>query len=107
MTGNEYQDLAKRTMNLDIEHSQMTINALLGLSGEVGEINDAFKKHLFQGHQLVVDHIKEELGDVMWYIALMCEALYLNLDDVMHNNIEKLKKRYPDGFSVERSINRD
>ena len=106
MTGNEYQDLAKRTMNLELDRQEMIFNGLLGLAGEVGEIHDYYKKHKFQGHQLVVDHVKEELGDVMWYIALMCEALYLNLDDVMYDNIEKLKKRYPDGFSVERSINR-
>ena len=107
MTGQEYQQLAKRTMQLDKDSDEMIVNALLGLSGEVGEVNDYFKKHMFQGHVLFVDEVIEELGDVMWYIALMCEALCINMDDVMEKNIKKLKKRYPDGFSVERSVNRD
>ena len=107
MTGNEYQKLAQRTMQLDMSTEEMIVNALLGLSGEVGEINDYIKKHKYQGHQLIVDKLLEEVGDVMWYIALLCTALYSNMDDVMTGNIEKLKKRYPNGFDSDRSINRE
>ena len=107
MTGNEYQKLAQRTMQLDNSTEEMIVNALLGLSGEVGEINDYVKKHKYQGHQLVVDKVLEEVGDVMWYIALLCTALYANMDDVMENNINKLRERYPNGFDSNRSINRE
>lgn len=107
MTGNEYQALAQRTMNLEASTNEMTLNALIGLSGEVGEVNDYFKKHLFQGHQLLVSEVIEELGDVMWYIALLCTAYGINMDRVMKENIDKLKLRYPDGFDVNKSINRE
>jgi NTP pyrophosphatase (non-canonical NTP hydrolase) len=107
MTGTEYQKLAQRTMNLDLSTEEMIVNALLGLSGEVGEINDYIKKHKYQGHQLVVDKVIEEAGDVMWYIALLCTALYTDMDALMERNIDKLKKRYPNGFDSDRSINRE
>lgn len=103
MTGKEYQKLAMRTAN----HQGSVVNACLGLAGEVGEVLDYIKKCIYQGHELNKYKVEEELGDVMWYIALMCEAFGLNLDVVMTQNIKKLEKRYPDGFEVERSVNRD
>lgn len=106
MTGNEYQKIAQRTMRLDNSTEEMIVEALLGLSGEVGEINDYIKKYKYQGHQLIVDKVLEEIGDVMWYIALLCTALHSNMDDVMEKNINKLKERYPNGFDSNRSINR-
>lgn len=103
MTGKEYQKLAMRTANGRFE----IINGCLGLAGETGEVLDHIKKCVYQGHELNKYKLEEELGDVMWYVALMCEALQLNLDAVMAQNIKKLEKRYPNGFEVERSVNRD
>ena len=64
------------------------------------------KKHLFHGHELDRDALIKELGDIAWYLAEGAEALGISLEEVFERNIEKLKKRYPEGFSEERSINR-
>ena len=86
--------------------SKMTL-ATLGLAGETGEVVDQVKKHLFQCHEIDLAHMKDELGDVLWYFMLACQACDFSLADIMACNIEKLRRRYPDGFDPERSINRD
>ena len=106
MNGNEYQKLAMKTLNPSLNKKEILVNGVMGLNGESGEVIDIVKKHMFQGHELDKDKIKKELGDVMWYIAEVCEALDLNLDEVMEGNIEKLRKRFKDGFTVNESINR-
>lgn len=112
MNMNQYQHLAARTINKNLTANQLLINAALGLAGEAGEAADHIKKVFFQGHPLDPKHITKELGDIMWYVAEMCTALtqLLNetytMNDVAENNIEKLKKRYPEGFSTELSLNR-
>lgn len=104
MTGNEYQYNA---MTLGAkEECKNIFNAALGLGGEAGEVQDIIKKHEFQGHDLVLDDVKNELGDVLWYVALMCETLGISLDEVMEMNLTKIKKRYPNGFNYESSVNR-
>lgn len=85
---------------------QLCLSAL-GLTGEAGEVADSVKKALFQGHEINNLHIAEELGDILWYIALGCNAIGYSLEDVMQMNVEKLRKRYPDGFEAERSIQRE
>ena len=77
------------------------LNAALGLSGEVGELNDILKKWIFHEKNLDVEHTKKEIGDIMWYVAMMCESFGWNLDDILQMNVDKLKQRYPDGFDVE------
>ncbi|GGI41968.1 nucleoside triphosphate pyrophosphohydrolase family protein [Mammaliicoccus stepanovicii] len=104
---NEYQQLARRTMGpINDEPIQSLINGALGLTGESGEVADIVKKHVFQGHDLNKEDLIDELGDVMWYIASCASALDINLEDVGFRNIEKLQKRYPDGFKEEDSKNR-
>ena len=104
---NEYQSLAMTTLNKNIPQNQLIINAALGLSGEVGEVNDLLKKHMFQGHDLNKNDLVNELGDIAWYLAEAATALNVSLEEILVKNIEKLKKRFPDGFSKERSINRE
>ena len=106
MTINEYQQLAMTTLNKEIPQDQLIINACLGLSGEVGEVNDLIKKNMFQGHPLNKDDLINELGDIAWYLAEAATALDIDLETILKCNIEKLKKRFPDGFSSENSINR-
>lgn len=106
MEGKEYQKLAMKTLNPSLTKKDMLVNGVMGLNGESGEVIDIVKKHMFQGHELDKDKIKKELGDVMWYVAEVCEALDLSLDEVMEGNIEKLAKRFKDGFTVNESINR-
>ena len=78
----------------------------MGLCGESGEAIDIVKKWLAQGHELDRDKLAKELGDIAWYLAETAYALDLPLEDILRGNIEKLKKRYPEGFSSEKSINR-
>lgn len=80
--------------------------AALGLSGEAGETTDYIKKVLFHGHELSRSLVIKELGDVLWYIAEMASALDVKMNVIANKNIAKLRKRYPDGFSAEASINR-
>lgn len=107
MTINEYQKLAMTTLNPELDKKDVLINGVMGLCGESGEVIDIVKKHLAQGHELDKEKIIKELGDVAWYIAEIATVLDVDLEDVLVQNIEKLKKRYPEGFSVENSLNRE
>lgn len=108
MTINEYQALAMRTASgMNHENHGMLLNGALGLCGESGEVADIVKKAVFQGHELDVEHVAKELGDVCWYIAVSASAIGCDLESIMKANIEKLRKRYPDGFDTKRSQNRE
>ena len=121
MTGNEYQEQAMRTndghaqdrladrMLAGIMHKKDVaglINGLMGLTGEVGELTDLFKKWIFHNASLDEEHAKKEVGDVLWYVALICHSMGWNIDDIMRMNIDKLKARYPEGFDTEKSNHR-
>ena len=121
MTGNDYQRLAMRTNDGESSlrlvdkiaksgHEDYDIGGIimasLGLSGEVGELNDLIKKWVFHDSGMDITHAKKELGDILWYIACMSESFGWSLDEIMEMNIEKLKKRYPNGFDVVRANSR-
>ena len=107
MTINEYQYAALRTAQTDkFSASDLLLNSALGLCGESGEVADLVKKHLFQGHDLDLDHVARELGDTSWYLAVGAYAIGLDLESIFRMNKEKLEARYPDGFSVDRSLHR-
>ena len=132
MQGKEYQDLAMRTndrkatdrleeqiwinyfmdkdgyMILDEDGIDLggVFNACLGLSGEVGEFNDIIKKWIFHEKPFDEVHAKKELGDVLWYVAMMCHSFGWDFDEIMQMNVDKLKARYPKGFDVELANNR-
>lgn len=103
MTVNEYQKLAMTTLNPELNKKDVLINGVMGLCGEAGEAIDIVKKHLAQGHELDREALIGELGDVAWYLAETATALGVSLEEVLARNIEKLKRRYPEGFSEERS----
>lgn len=108
MEANEYQALALRTSNKALSNKEHLLNGALGLCGESGEVADIIKKYAMQGHELDREHIAEELGDVCWYIAETAAAIGYTLDEILMLNVNKLRRRYPDeGFSAERSINRE
>lgn len=104
---NYYQD---KDDNMLLERDGKDIggvfNACLGLSGEVGELNDMIKKWIFHEKPFDEEHAKKELGDVMWYVAMMCHSFGWDLDEIMQMNVDKLKARYPQGFDVELANNR-
>ena len=107
MTVNEYQRLAMATLNPALSKKDVLINSVMGLCGEAGEAIDIVKKHLAQGHGLDREALAKELGDVAWYLAEAATALDMELEDILAANIEKLRRRYPEGFSAEGSINRN
>ena len=107
MTVNEYQRLAMKTLNPELDKKDVLINGVMGLCGESGEAIDIVKKWLAQGHKLDREGLAKELGDIAWYLAETAYALEIPLEDVFRANIEKLAKRYPEGFAAERSIHRE
>lgn len=104
MTINEYQMLAMATLNPELNRKEALINSVMGLCGESGEAIDIVKKWLAQGHELDKDHLIKELGDVAWYLAEAATVLDVPLEQILQGNIEKLKKRYPDGFEKDCSM---
>ena len=107
MTINEYQQLAMKTLNPELSQKDVLINGVMGLCGESGEAIDIVKKWLAQGHDLDKEKLAKELGDIAWYLAETAWALEIPLEDILTANIEKLRQRYPEGFSAERSMNRE
>lgn len=125
---NKYQKLALRTFNINCseqmnkpvdiingDQSDMKrtenfipdiIYGVMGLTGEAGEVADVIKKGIYHGHGIDMIHLERELGDVCWYIAQICTVCGFDLGTVMMCNIEKLKKRYPEGFDPEKSLHR-
>lgn len=82
------------------------LNGVLGLTGEAGEVSDLVKKGIFHEKGIDLEHLKKECDDVMWYVAMICEACGFSLDDVMQTNIDKLIARYPNGFDSYRANHR-
>ncbi len=97
----EYQEETTRTMG----DGDLTLWAL-GLCGEAGEFAEMIKKHV--GHKHELDKLKaaKELGDVLWYISAASLSLGISLEEIVNINVEKLRTRYPKGFSTVDSINR-
>ena len=107
----EYQEFAIRTATTktnETDRDKHTI-AALGLSGESGEIADHVKKIVYHGHPLdddTRDKIAKEIGDILWYCAIGARGIGVSLSEIASANVEKLRKRYPEGFSTEKSLNR-
>ena len=120
MTGNAYQIHAMRTndemstarLELSIDMNSKydmggIVMATMGLSGEVGELNDMIKKWIFHKSDMDITHAKKELGDILWYVACMAESFGWSLDEIMKMNIDKLKARYPEGFDIDRANHKE
>lgn len=105
MNGNEYQVLAGRTINKKLDAKQQELHALHGMVGEIGEIHSLYQK-IYQGHIADEEHKKKETGDLLWFIAEYCTANGWNMEDIMQLNIDKLRARFPEGFSEDKSLNR-
>lgn len=112
MTPNEYQKEALRTeLPMEVEDGESDfflrlIHGVLGIAGEAGEVVDLVKKHVYHGHDLDTDHLAKELGDVCWYLAVTADAIGYDFESILKMNIDKLRARYPDGFSSDKSIHR-
>lgn len=114
MTLNEYQELAARTARpinessdrSDTEFRETVLIRALGLAGESGEVCDLIKKAYGHSHGVDVPKLVKELGDVLWYVAMLADVYNIDLDIVAMQNVNKLKARYPEGFTVEASKTR-
>jgi len=106
MNINMYQQLAARTINPELTQIETILHALHGMSAEVGEIHSIYQKS-YQGHEVDENDLKAELGDLLWFCAEYCTAKGWDMEQVANMNIEKLRKRYPKGFSEERSLHRE
>lgn len=105
---NDYQQLVLRTSNpaVDDDWSAAMTNWSLGLAGEGGEFANLVKKTVFHEHPWDQDKAVKELGDCLWYIARAAATLGVGLEDVAQLNVDKLRTRYPNGWTREDSINR-
>lgn len=99
----EYQINAKRTMNAELSEQEQLANLGLGLAGEAGEVVELIKKHVYHGHEIDKVELVSELGDALWYLTNICDTIGMPLELVALHNVDKLKKRYPEGFDPKRS----
>jgi len=102
----ENKDFQSLISRVDVRSIRL-LHGAMGLDTESGEIMDSMKRHIIYGSDLNVVNIREELGDIMWYVALICDELGLTIEQICEDNIAKLRKRYPDKFSRELAENRD
>lgn len=120
MTPQEYVEAAIRTksnkfhfpfnsrdMTVKSELSIDVLHAIIGISTEAGELLDAAKKYLFYAKDIDYVNLDEEIGDILWYIAIYCNARNITIESLMQQNIAKLMERYPEKFTSEKAINRN
>ena len=107
LTLNDYQKLAQRTSNPALSPDDHLMNGLLGLAGETGECCDLAKKCFYQDGRDIRESLKDELGDVLWYVVEAATAMGWTLEEIGQHNVDKLKRRYPQGFEAERSLHRE
>ena len=106
MAMHTYQLAAARTINKDLAPKSVEAHALHLMAAEVGEIHGIYQK-IYQGHEADAEELKKELGDLLWGIAELCTVMGWGLDDIAAMNIEKLRRRYPNGFEAVRSKYRE
>jgi NTP pyrophosphatase (non-canonical NTP hydrolase) len=97
----DYESAAARTVNPALDSERRMMDAAAGLAEESGEVLGKVRKHLYQARPLDRSALIEELGDVLWCLAMTSRAAGLSLEEVAWANIEKLRKRYPNGFPNE------
>ena len=102
-----YEEAVKRTASTINVNNEALCGGALGIAGEAGEVADYIKKVVFHGHELSREKLAEELGDVLWYVSYLSSLAGFSLSEIAEMNMDKLKKRYPDGWEKERSIHRE
>lgn len=99
-------DYRKEVLRTAASHPDQLSLGAMGLAGECGEVVDLIKKHVHHGAPFDRDKFIKELGDVRWYFELLCSCVDVSMAEIEEKNVEKLRKRYPDGFSTQASIER-
>lgn len=99
-----FPEIRERLSN---EFQLRLLHGSMGICTEAGELQDALKKFIFYGKDLDLVNLKEEVGDLFWYVAILCDDLKVDFEELWKTNIEKLKSRYPNKFDKEKAVNRD
>lgn len=102
LSGRTDQDRTQRVVDKLLENQpngSWLLHSLIGVAGECGEFAAAIQRWLYYGKELNTANVKEELGDLMWYIAQACRALNITIEDLMTSNLNKLKFRYPERYT--------
>jgi len=99
----EYQQHAMRTAKKEQSDRDRLLNYALGAAGEAGELAEMVKKHCFHDHELDVKKVMKEVGDQLWYLAGILDVLDQSFTAAAVMNVEKLRRRYPDGFTTDQS----
>ena len=103
----EYCEKSKNTC-ADLHYREKNnLHMILGMLTEVGELADVYKKKLAYDKEIDIINVKEEIGDLMFYISNFCRMNNFDLEEILEKNIEKLKTRYPEKFDSYYAINRD
>lgn len=105
MNFKEYQDNAIKTAKAG-DFKFNLVHAAMGLAGEAGEFTDCVKKYAIYGQALDSKNAAEELGDILWFVALACDTLGVNMVEIAQQNITKLQARYPEKYSDEHAKKR-
>ncbi len=103
----EIKDYTPSQMRCNDKIIVRLLHGVIGISTEAGELLDAFKKYIYYNKELDYVNIKEELGDILWYIAIVCDELDLSFEEIAKVNIKKLKQRYDAEFSDHKAKVRD
>jgi len=98
MNLNDYQKLVLRTATTYDDRDKEIANWGLGIAGEAGDVASCIKKTIYHKNDQTAG-VRENLGDTMWYLAMICNFYGWKLEDVLAENIEKLRQRYPEGFT--------
>lgn len=109
-----YEQLAKRTeapitpeLLERLDPEARAVHAIIGLTTEVGELADLWKRRIFYGREMDVVNAREEIGDILWYVAMLANCLGTTIAEEQQRNLAKLRARYPDRFTDDRAVNRD
>jgi NTP pyrophosphatase (non-canonical NTP hydrolase) len=106
MTLADYERVAARTLNPALDRDQRLLDATAGLAEEAGEVLGLVRKHVFMRHDLDIARLTTELGDALWCLTAAAGAVGVSLEEVAAANLAKLRRRYPEGYSDERSVDR-
>lgn len=104
MTLDEYELAATRTLNAALDERERLMDAAAGLAEEAGEVLGQVRKHLYQQRPLDRERLTTELGDALWCLTIAAHSAGVSLEAVARTNVEKLRRRYPDGFSKENAF---
>ncbi len=106
ITDKHLKETVLRTMNFKADLKDNLGHSAMGIIGEAGEIVELMKKHLYYGKNLDVEKLKNEMGDVLFYMQALAYLIGSSIEECLELNTAKLKARYPNGFNLQDSIDK-